>query len=544
MKARIRLRVGLVCIAAAILLLSGPFALASTACIASPELQARLKAKPTSESYAGLGNWFADQKRFECAATAFASASRLQPKSASLAYLWGLSLCSAGQDDRALAPLNQAIRLDANDIRPHLVLAAALDRMKKTAEGEAEWRAALTIDPESAAALDSLSQHFVDRKDYSSVIALLDKPGKERVRTPVQSLNLGVAYAGRVELDKAANVLREGLNDNPDSLPIANQLAVVLMLLGRDEEAFAVFDLALARHPDDQPTQILYLHTLVSSHSEKAPDFGRKLLAAYPDHWEVLYLVGVLESREGDFEHARAHLERSVALNPGYYQAHDELGSILAKQGDLPGAREHLEKAIALGDNQPEVQYDLAKVLQRLGDTGQAQEKLRIYQQLKKARSDTTQAAGKAEVGDQAMAAGDPVKAASLYKEALETDPDEPLLLYKLSRALDKMKDFAAEKAALQRAIQLNPNLAEAQNQMGYLADRDGDLPQAEGYFRVAVRASPSYVVAWINLAATLASEAKWQDARQALGRAIEIDPDNAEARELGQALAAAHSGP
>lgn len=544
MNARIRPRVGLVCIAASILLLSGPFALASPACIASPELQARLKAKPTSESYASLGNWFADRKRFDCAATAFASASRLQPKSASLAYLWGLSLCSAGQDDHALAPLNQAIRLDANDIRPHLVLAAALDRMKKTAEGEAEWRAALAIDPESATALDSLSQHFVDQKDYSSVIALLDKPGKERVRTPVQSLNLGIAYAGTVQLDRAVNVLREGLNDNPDSLPIADELAVVLMLVGRDREAFAVFDLALARHPDDQPTQILYLHTLVSSHSEKAPDFGRKLLAAYPDQWEVLYLIGVLDSREGDFEDARAHLERSVALNPGYYQAHDELGSILAKQGDLPGAREHLEKAIALGDNQPEVQYDLAKVLQRLGDTAQAQEKLRTYQQLKKARSDTTQAAGKAEVGDQAMAAGDPAQAASLYKEALETDPDEPLLFYKLSRALDKMKDFAGEKAALQRAIQLNPNLAEALNQMGYLADRDGDLAQAEGYFRVAVRASPSYVVAWINLAATLASEAKWQDARQALGRALEIDPDNAEARRLGQALAAAHSGP
>ena len=544
MNARIRPRVGLVCIAASILLLSGPFALASPACIASPELQARLKAKPTSESYASLGNWFADRKRFDCAATAFASASRLQPKSASLAYLWGLSLCSAGQDDHALAPLNQAIRLDANDIRPHLVLAAALDRMKKTAEGEAEWRAALAIDPESATALDSLSQHFVDQKDYSSVIALLDKPGKERVRTPVQSLNLGIAYAGTVQLDRAVNVLREGLNDNPDSLPIADELAVVLMLVGRDREAFAVFDLALARHPDDQPTQILYIHTLVSSHSEKAPDFGRKLLAAYPDQWEVLYLIGVLDSREGDFEDARAHLERSVALNPGYYQAHDELGSILAKQGDLPGAREHLEKAIALGDNQPEVQYDLAKVLQRLGDTAQAQEKLRTYQQLKKARSDTTQAAGKAEVGDQAMAAGDPAQAASLYKEALETDPDEPLLFYKLSRALDKMKDFAGEKAALQRAIQLNPNLAEALNQMGYLADRDGDLAQAEGYFRVAVRASPSYVVAWINLAATLASEAKWQDARQALGRALEIDPDNAEARRLGQALAAAHSGP
>jgi len=530
--------------AGAILLLYGPFALASAACSAPPAMKARIQARPTAEAYAGLGGWFGDRRQFVCAAEAYAHAFKLQPHSSAYAYMWGLSLSSGGQFQKAVDPLQQATRLNPSDIRPHLVLAAALDRMKNTAEGEAEWRAALAIDPESAVALDSLSQHFLDRKDYSSVIALLDKPGKERLRTPAQSLNLGVAYAGRVELDKAYNVLREGLNNNPDSLPLANELAVVLMLLGRDQEAYAVFDLALARHPGDQPTQILYLHTLVSSSSEKAPELGRKLLAAYPDQWEVLYLVGVLESREADFEHARAHLERSVALNPGYYQAHDELGSILAKQGDLPGAREHLEKAIALGDNQPEVQYDLAKVLQRLGDTAQAQEKLRIYQQLKKARSETTQAAGKAEVGDQAMATGDPAKAASLYKEALENDPDEPLLYYKLSKALDKLKDLAGEKAALQRAIQLNPSLAEAQNQMGYLAARDGDLAPAEGYFRAAVGASPSYTGAWINLAATLASEEKWQDARQAVGRALEIDPDNAEARELGQALAAAHAGP
>ena len=106
------------------------------------------------------------------------------------------------------------------------------------------------------------------------------------------------------------------------------------------------------------------------------------------------------------------------------------------------------------------------------------------------------------------------------------------------------MKDFAGEKAALQRAIQLNPNLAEALNQMGYLADRDGDLAQAEGNFRVAVRASPSYVAAWINLEATLAGEAKWSDAKQTLDHTLEIDPDNAEARRLGEALAEAHPGP
>jgi hypothetical protein len=50
--------------------------------------------------------------------------------------------------------------------------------------------------------------------------------------------------------------------------------------------------------------------------------------------------------------------------------------------------------------------------------------------------------------------------------------------------------------------------------------------------------------LAWINLAATLADEAKWQDAKQAVAHALEIDPDSAEARRLNQAIAAAQASP
>jgi tetratricopeptide (TPR) repeat protein len=100
------------------------------------------------------------------------------------------------------------------------------------------------------------------------------------------------------------------------------------------------------------------------------------------------------------------------------------------------------------------------------------------------------------------------------------------------------------ERTELERAIQLNPNLAEAQNQLGYLSGKAGDLGQAESCYRAAVHASPSYLVAWINLAATLADEAKWQDARQAAAHALEIDPNNAEARRLAEAIAAAQARP
>jgi tetratricopeptide (TPR) repeat protein len=360
----------------------------------------------------------------------------------------------------------------------------------------------------------------------------------------LQSLNLGVAYASLAMLNEASAALREGLNTAPDSLPLARELALVLKLLSRNGEAYAVLDLALQHHPGDLDTELLYCRMLVSGHSENAPPLLRKVLLAHPDNAEALYLSSVLETQDGDFTLAREHLERSVALNPNDGKAQMALGNVLAKSQDLHGAKEHFEKAIGLGVPDPEVHYDLAKVLQSLGESEEAQEELNTYQQLKKAQADRTEAAGKAEVGDEAMAAGDAVKAVALYRAALASNPDEPLLSYKLSQALDKTNDLAGERAALQRAIELDPKLAEAQNQMGYLSVRSGDAIAAEAYFHAAIQASPSYLSAWINLAATLASEAKWQDATAAVDHALTIDPSNAEARDLEQAILAAQPKP
>jgi Flp pilus assembly protein TadD len=373
---------------------------------------------------------------------------------------------------------------------------------------------------------------------------LLDKPDRSATRTSPQSLNLGIAYAGEARLDDATRVLREGLNDDPNSPAIADELAVVLMLHGREKEAYALLDSFLARHPEDQTTQVLYLHILVSSHGEKAPELADKLIASYPANWEVSYLKGVLEMRDGNFTSAREFMERSIALNSKYDHSHADLGSVLASLGDLAGAKTNLMQAIDLGDAEPEVHYNLARVLMRLGNNAQAKEQLESYQKLKGTESSKAQAAGKAEEGDQAMTEGQPAKAVGLYREAIQSDSDEAVLYYKLSRALDKINDLTDEKNALERAIALNQNFPEAQNQMGFLAVHANDLAGGESHFRAAVQASPSYVVGWINLAATLMSEQRWVDARQALDQALQIDPANAQARQLSQDLSEAHPTP
>ncbi len=137
------------------------------------------------------------------------------PSSSGYKYLLGLSLSSAGNYAEALTALREAASLDPADIRPHLLLAGDLDSLNRHNEAEAEWRRALAIDAGSAMALEGLSQELIDRKDFASVVRLLDRPSSQGLRTSRQSLNLGIAYAGLVQLDNAVHVLREGLNADP-----------------------------------------------------------------------------------------------------------------------------------------------------------------------------------------------------------------------------------------------------------------------------------------------------------------------------------------
>jgi len=90
-----------------------------------------------------------------------------------------------------------------------------------------------------------------------------------------------------------------------------------------------------------------------------------------------------------------------------------------------------------------------------------------------------------------------------------------------------------------EKAIQIDPDLAIAHNQLGYLDSRNGDPAAAEEHFRNAVRAAPGFTDAWINLAATLGMESKFSEAEAAVATALKLEPANAEALQLKQDLAA-----
>lgn len=330
-------------------------------CNAPDSMKTALAGHPTADTFADLGIFLANQKQYACAAYAFATSLKMKPDSANVLFMFGTSLFFSGHAEDAVAPLQAAEQMEGWNLKTHLLLAAVFDQLHRSDEAEADWRAALGIDPESTEALDGLAQDLVPDRKFAETIELLENPRAARLRTAVQSLNLGIAYAGTGQTGQAIDALRDGLNTTPGSTAIANELADLLGRADQIDDAVAV--LALARHPEDQETALHALRLLMAANSGKAKQAGQDLLRAFPKSWEALYLNGVLAMQDGDFSQARAYLSQSIALNTGFALTHSALGVVLARMNDLAGAKAELDRAIALGDTSEETHENLARVV-------------------------------------------------------------------------------------------------------------------------------------------------------------------------------------
>jgi tetratricopeptide (TPR) repeat protein len=534
------------------------------ACRGPQQLEQEVHSHPAAAAWGALGGWFGEQQQFMCAASAFQAAVRLDPQSARFRYFLGITYYSAGKTDLAIAELNRAAKLDLHDTRSRLALGTALNKAGRGVEAEAAWQEALQIDPASVTGLDWLAKSRIARGDYAGAIDLLRSAPPDEDLT----LDLALAYSNAGDLDTAALVLSDAIRAKPDSLRLATAMATVLARAHRYDEAISGLNTALAAHPNDPGLQLLDLRLLVlKGDYESARPLAQRLLAASGDHFEVLYLSGLVEREDRNFTAASEHLRKAVTLDPQHYDARYNLGVVLARLQQPQSALTQLQLAIKLDPNQAEAYFQLAQVLRTLGRTDQSQAQLNIYRQKMLAAEKHDISITKSSEAAQALKARDAARAVELYREAIAADPENATLQYNLALALDRTGDLPEERAALEKALVLNHNLSQAEDQLGVLTANGGELAVAEEHFRRALRITPHFAEAsinlgtllgqqgkdreaeqqfrealasnprsvegWTNLAATLASEARYTEARESVQNAIRIDPTDRSALQI-----------
>jgi tetratricopeptide (TPR) repeat protein len=508
----------------------------SSPCKKPPALATRL-AHPDPQTWIELGNWFGDHQQFDCAQQAFRSGLRLDPDSAQLNYLLGLSFFESQDFDKAIPPLQQSVHGDPTVLKPHLLLASIYTRLARPDDADAEWRAALQIDPSSDMALHGLSDSLMAQENFEAVIALL-RPAKLDENL---ALDLAVAYSHTGMPLDAIDVVSHALEASPTSIKLSNALVNAYLKVSRTLDAEHAAEKAYNDRPDDISVQTSYLRTLVINGDwGPAKPLGAKLLAEAPHEFDTLYLNGVMERQSGDYAAARDHLTEAISINPNQASSRENLGMALSRLNDPAGAKTQLQMALQLGSPEPETHFELAKALRALGETDAATQEMARYQQAVKDSNNTTVAVSKSGEAAQALNKGDTQRAIQLYREAFNAAPQNALIGYRLATALDQAGDTSGEHDVLEQVVAIDPTISLAQNQLGYLDSQRGDYASAEKHFRQAVSSAPAFTQAWISLAATLGVESKFPEAEDAVASALRIDPRNTEAQQLQHDLAAA----
>ncbi len=120
-------------------------------------------------------------------------------------------------------------------------------------------------------------------------------------------------------------------------------------------------------------------------------------------------------------------------------------------------------------------------------------------------------------------------QAETFFNLALREDPSSAEALYGLGSVYLNQGRNAQAQASFERTVKLSANYpgtaVNAWNNLGLLAGRAGRSDQAIAYFEEALRLNPNYTIALENIGNAYRDQKRWDEARNALGRAIAIQP-------------------
>lgn len=272
------------------------------------------------------------------AAALFALAPLLAAQSAPEYIARGRAFLDANNADDAVQMFEKAVKLDDGNAEYHLWLARALGTVARKANlfrqpflarrVKSEFDRTVQLDPRNIGGHDGLMQYYLQAPGIAG--GSLEKARAEAEAIARLSPMRGhFARAAIADHEKdAAGAEREykaAATSFPDSVGAVGAYASVLVNLRRPEEAFAVLDAFLARHPGDLQATWAVGRTAAISGTEldRGERALRTVLAAaeagtpnLPPPANAHFRLGDIAARRGAKDAARREYERALELDP------------------------------------------------------------------------------------------------------------------------------------------------------------------------------------------------------------------------------------
>ena len=238
---------------------------------------------------------------------------------------------------------------------------------------------------------------------------------------------------------------------------------------------------------------------------------------------------------EGIAQLTRA-IEQYAPTRPEYYL---ELAEALQNTGEVTKALPFYHAAV---QRNPKWAFGLQKLGTALRRSGQYAEAAEV---LKRATLIASEALTWHELGLAYQALGRSTDAMTAIEKALELDPELPEAhnnLGIMSVAGGAQKRAEAE---FREAIRIRPDYADAHGNLANLLSGAGNSVEAREHFEIALRLRPGDAATRYNYAMLLGRSSQYDDAQRQLEESLRADPEFADAHELlGNLLMARGQGP
>lgn len=247
--------------------------------------------------------------------------------------------------------------------------ALALYRQGGFEDAISEWKKALELDPQDAAAIS----------------------------------NLGAALHGAGRLDDAAREFARALELDPDNVRAHTNIGIALARSKKYDEAARHLERALELRPGDAQARSAYGGMLVETgETEKALVHLRIALELTPDSPDALNNYAGALAHAGRYQDSLPYFRKALEFEPNSAVLHFNFGRAMAASGSLKDGLAHVEKAAQLsGGEEPVILERLSDLYLEAGRAADALAAARRAADAARRRGDDTLAARLAEKAKQ-----------------------------------------------------------------------------------------------------------------------------------------------
>jgi putative PEP-CTERM system TPR-repeat lipoprotein len=450
------------------------------------------------ELLAAAGDAHMQLQHFSQAADYFQKASELAPATPGLHAALGASRLAMGDDQRAIAELEQANQLDGGAPRAGMLLVAAQLRAKEYAK--------------ALAAVQRLEQQAnspaVQNIKGGVLLVTQDLAGARRAFEAALALDAAYlpALGNLAQLDtlekhpeRARQRYQAALARNKDNVDLMTALAKLAAGQGNAPEAQAWLEQARRARPDAlAPALLLGKFYLRAGDKQKALALASKLQASNAGNAEALTLLAEAQTANGNQEGALESYRSLAVIQPKSVLVQVQIAGAEMALSRLPEALAAIRRALALAPDDSVAQLTAVRLLSEKAAWPEA---LAIAQGAQ--RRHPKAALGYRLEGDILMTQEHADQALKLYEQAYRLEPGGPAMVA-VHRTLQAMGRQQEATERMRQWLRDNPRDLPARLYLASALMNAREYPAAVVQYQAIVAAYPQHVIALNDLAWTL----------------------------------------